>query len=268
MKNNTTGEIIFKANQAWNLLYYDDFHTYENYQISWLAGADRPYYNCIHVDGSLTHRELREAESYFTDRSVCSRVYTHTYTDIGFINLLQKEGYNELPEEEEIWYEYPIEELSDPLDLARYYKKALSDIDLRLIDPGSDELEHFMKLNQDQNDIPMLLVEKFTQKIRKNTMRKDIPLECFAAFYQDLIITIGTMSCINDLAFFSEGATDIRFTRQGLYSMMLAFRINQAYQRKCRFAYVNCDKNAWSNHGCLKLGFNRLFTRKLWERRR
>lgn len=268
MNNSKIKEVIFTANQAWKLLCLDELHSYDNYQISWLQDADRPYYNCIHIHDALAYSELQTAEAYFTERSSLPRVYTHTGTDSEYIKFLKSEGYIELPEEEELWYEFPIENMHTPVELGDFYKKSLSEIDIRKIDTEKDELEYFMKLNQDRNNIPSSLAEKFTEKIRKNSRDKNNSLECFAAFSGDCVISVGTMSCINGLAVLSEGATDTRFSRLGLYSTLLAFRVNLAYQRKCRVAYVRCDKEAWSNQGCMKVGFSRFLSRQLWEKRK
>jgi hypothetical protein len=124
-----------------------------------------------------------------------------------------------------------------------------------------------MALNKIQNQIPDNLASKFTDKIRNSCRNSHLTLFCFAAFKKDEMLTIGAFSVVDGEVFCSEGATRSDYSRLGLNSMMLAYRINLAYENKYRNIFVNCDKHAWSNHACKKVGFNEVFTRHLWEKR-
>lgn len=260
------GKIIFNANEAWNDLYYDEFNQQDSYQASWVDDADRPYYNCIHIDQNLNLEDLNHAENFFYKKLSPPRIYTHTNTDSTFIHLLERKGYVELVEEEEIWYEYSTEHLKAPLNVSAFYKGNSSEIRIRKIDTNSVDLETFMSINQRQNNIPAKLADKFVEKIRHCCRKKSNTLSCFAAFNHSDMLSIGTFSTINEKVFLSEGATHSDYRRLGLYSILLAHRINLAYENGPNPVYVRCDKHAWSNHACKKLGFKQLFTRHLWQK--
>lgn len=249
-------EMIFQGNQAWSLMYYDEFIVNEGHHLTYIEDADRPYYNCAHVYDRISDNELLSLETFFAERQSPSRVYTHAFTDESFISLLQNRGYRYLPEEDEVWYEYALAELP----IVPEFKTALA---IESIDPRSSKLDEFMHLNQTQNEMSAELVSKCLAKIRNHPAAADN--EYYNAYMDNNLATIGTLACFGERAFLAEGATHSLYQKRGFYSQLVAHRLHLSKARGCKYAYVRCDKEAFSNNACVKLGFKKVLIRHLWE---
>lgn len=250
-------EMVFQGNNAWSLMYYDEFIANDSYHITYIEGADRPYYNCAHVHDFVADDDLVAIETFFTQKKSPVRIYTHAHTDVAFIQSLQDRGYRYLAEEDEVWYEYALQELPDNLP---DFKFALS---IEPIDPHTAKLEEFMHLNQVQNDMSQEQVDKCLGKIRNHPLSASNDYYC--AYFENSLATIGTLACINERAFLAEGATASAYQKMGFYSQLVAHRLQLSKNRGCKYAYVRCDKDAFSNNACVKLGFKKVLIRNLWE---
>jgi predicted N-acetyltransferase YhbS len=71
---------------------------------------------------------------------------------------------------------------------------------------------------------------------------------------------------LGDLAFMAEAAVHPAFQRRGIYSAMVARAISEARLSGAEHLVVNCDRNAHSNAGCLKMGFSPIGTRHLFQK--
>ena len=251
-------EIIFQGNHAWNLMYFGEFIEKKNYQITYTNTADRLYYNCAHIYDKLNLPELNEIEHFFEKKQISSRIYTHKFTDNILIEKLRALGYHHLTEEDEIWYEYSLSKLPD--QLMNQDNKLL----IEKIDPKTQLLDDFMMLNQKQNEMSQLQLDKCIAKIPNH--HSNYNNEYYSAYINDTLATIGTLACFNKKAYLSEGATNPDYQRMGFYSMLVAFRLYISKMRGCEYAYIRCDKEAFSNNACMKLGFKKIFVRNLWEK--
>jgi hypothetical protein len=248
-------------------LYYEALIDNPEFQISYNRFADRKYSNCAHALNNAEDETIAEIESFFRQKGLDPCVYVDPRSPSSLLDILNYREYTECEYELELWY-HKLLDRDRPIDVFKHLKIDPRRIELSIIDPSGDEMDFFMKIDAECNGIPIGLANFFSRNARSpKSLGED--RHYFVLGRMDGVPAMtGAVSVHGDLAFFSEAAVLPRYRRRGLYSTIVMYSMEFCRGLGGFHVLVNCDRDAFSNHTCLKTGFELLFQRRLFGRTR
>lgn len=257
--------IIRDSNRVWQAMYYDELIDKSEYQISYLEKADRPYFNCAQVLQNKSY--LDEIEDYFLTKKLPPAIYIDPEGPKDLEPFLRERGYQEVQEEQENWYSLDCGQINFHAlrqEIQNYHASS-PDIECVPFLPltSSSLLDQFIKLNGWVNKISPQSLNKLKQNLL-HPKDSHIQFICFLVCKEGQAISCGLVSCFQNKAFLSEGATHPKHQNKGIYSWHRKMAILLALQHKFSHLYVNCDRGAYSNHTYKRLGFQEICKRQFF----
>lgn len=255
-----TFEKIFRAsNRVWSAMYYDELIDHPDFQITFLKGANRLYFNCGHLFRNL-ETSLTPIEDYFNKKNGSPAIYLNPDADPSLETSLRANGYREIEEEIENWYTL---DLSDPI--APPSEHPSRKIHIFSPDLKNPLFDHFLKINALVNEITPEMIQKLKEKL---TQKSEVRFLCSLVTQGGTPASIGLMGFWDNNVFLSEAATLPSFQRQGIYSEMRRKCLFIANKEGAQKAIVNCDNHAFSNPTYKRLGFTLIGQRRFFLKER
>ena len=252
--------IVSNSNKFWDTMYYDSVELLPYAEVSLLKNADRDYYNAAHNVTTLSPQQLFEIEEIFRQRVILPAFYEDPYLDSSTSELLSLHQYSYLPEEDEHWYGYDLTSSSIKSPALN-----LEDFSVKVTTPQeSPTFEDFLTVNAESNNLPSHLINRLKSGLRAN--KHNIRLYLFVAYVGKTPVATKATGIVNAMAFNAEGATLPAYRRLGISSVLSSKACSLALSNGAREIYTNCDKHAWSNNVYQRIGFNKLFTRRLFRK--
>lgn len=257
---------IFRdSNKVWDAMYYDDLLDTPNYQISYLADAERPYFNCAHV---VQDKNCLEAiENYFEKRNLSPAIYIDPEGPQDLERTIKEKGYSEILEEQENWYGLDCSYINISKIRQQIYNYQNSFPEIQCISflplTPSSLLDEFMELNGSVNQIP----DHSLAKLKKNLLfpkESGVRFVCFLVCTENKAISTGLMGCYNGKAFLAEAATHPEYQNKGIHTWQRKITTLLAAQHRISHLYVNCDRDSYSNNTYRRLGFKEICQRRLF----
>jgi GNAT superfamily N-acetyltransferase len=236
-------------------MYYEELVDHAHYQISYLGGADRDYFNCAHCLNVCDDEDLQTIEGFFKQRGACPAIYLDSANPDSYEDLLIKRGYSEIFEEAENWY---------GLDLSAFKpeQKPINGFEIKRV-ATPEQLDDFLRINQITNELPDDVVRRL--KANLQNLKGGIEIDLFVGYFKGQPAAVAAIGYAGRFGFMAEAGTLEDYRGQGLYKAIIAARLNAAKKRNINFIFVNCDKDAFSNQGCLSTGFTFLEQRRFFK---
>ena len=158
----TIHQIVRSSNVIWFLMYYDELVQKKFYQLSYLQGADRDYYNCAHVLNIDKSDVLADIENYFYVKKLKSSIYLDPQSPETLEETLVKSGYKENFDEQENWYCFDLLNCNDDcLIFDKYLKIDSKIVQYKNLFPiNKKDLQDFVSVDAVVNEIPDDIVSK------------------------------------------------------------------------------------------------------------
>jgi len=254
-------EIVRRSNRFWHAMYYDALEDQAHCQISFLDKADRLYYNAAHALSDAGDDTLKKIEAAFGARGITPAVYGDPAAPGTLTDALKKSGYVVVPEEQENWYGYILPKT------ANENADAAGRLRVSCFQPApGPELDQFMAINAEVNALPEALAHRLKERLL--TPKAGVKIWLFLACLDGVPAATTALGLVEDSGFTAEAATLPRFQRKGLFLHLAGLAAQKAKDEGCSAMYVNCDREAFSNQGYLRFGYQSIFTRHYYQKKR
>lgn len=252
---------IYSNNLIWSLMYYDQMIPNTEYHLTVLSEANRYFYNAAHALQTASTDIIDEIENFYMEKDLIPSFYLDPKTPSGVLEELIKRDYQEAPEESEHWYRFDLRKQIPNSE--RFLKLNPSQIEIKEVVPEDIQFLDFVGINRLMNGLTPELASKYLHNCRTRKI-PEIKNHYFLAFVDGKPASTGSVGIVGETAFFAEGATLPEYQRRGIYSYILADRLQFSLQQRCRNACVICEQGAYSSRGAVKVGFDPYFSRKLF----
>lgn len=247
-------------------MYYDEICQGEYYQITFLEGADRDYYNCVHNFTKTDEKLLNKIEQYFLDKNVDASIYIDPNSPKDMQHWLESHNYKEMKEEEEIWYVFDLQKDSIPHE-EKFLKISHEEVDFKILSKkDNEEILRFSKVNSSVNNLSDSLRKKFIQNV-KNKDLQGVENHLLALFSQNELVAISSCGWHEKRGYLAEGGVTENYRRKGLYSYLIIKCLQMCKKNGCNQVFINCDIQAYSNEVVRKIGFKKAFHRSLYKKK-
>lgn len=257
-------ELIRGNNVVWSQLYYDELVDAGFGQLSWFRDADAPFYNCAHAVSRLGEAELEQAERFFRARGCPPAFYTDPASARWLPRRLRAAHYRELSAEREHWWGLALTRTTvERLRAGSFLKLEPRRVRIEQVAPHDRKgLRAFVDVDRASNDLP----DAVARRLHDNLQRLGSGNVLLLGWVDGVPRFTGSVSIVAGRAYLAEGGTAPDFRRLGLHSHMLRARVLLAARRGARHAIFTCARSACSNHTGRALGFDRLFSRRLFQK--
>lgn len=256
IKPNELRDIVHHSNRFWLAMYYDILLQEPFCQISFLPSADRLYYNVAHCLTSAQDNNLAVIEQAFQQHNLTPAIYWDDAAPKNLLETLKSRNYTLIAEEQENWYAL---DLQAPLP-ASYG----AEITMFTAAEGT-QLDNFIRINAAANNLPEDMAQNLKQRLLQQN--GDIKTLLFIAHVDGQPAATLAVGIVNDMAFIAEAATLPAFQRKGLFLALTHAACKASIDVQCRAIYCNCDRDAFSNNGLQRYGFNKSFIRQFYQQK-
>ena len=264
--NSLLGQLLRANNRVWSSLYYDELVETNDYQLTFMAGADAGFYSCAQVVSRDDDDLLSLVAHHYRRRGVAPAFYVDPGSPPGLVTRLERAGY--LPEDEERenchLLDLRVPPVASPSEVLRLAPSRLQCI--RLEGPTDPWLEAFLAVDSTANHLSAVVQSKLSAHLRRDP-RPGVERHCFLGLVDGIPVSTRLVSFEGDFALLAEGGTLPAFRRHGVYASLLLEALSFAQSSGKRYAFFTAAVPAFSNPAARKLGFTLAATRTYYRLR-
>lgn len=254
--------LIRGNNRFWFFLYYDELIEHKDYQLTYCAAADEPYYNCAQAVSKLDEKALSDIEDFYISRRLAPAFYTDpTYPAL--LPFFKKRAYHELCDQKEhLWY----------VDFDDSFLSSLNNLSLDiegdlLCFPADTEedLHAFIEIDATSNALSV----EMKAVLEKNLLYKraeDVHIRHLIISIDGHRVACGSVGIYKGCVYLAEDGTLAAYRRRGLHTYMLKKRLLYAYERGANSALISCSVDSFTNRTAKKCGMQFLCERSFYTK--